>query len=95
MKYVFILLYSTLLYAQENTLDVVPWNYDIKNYKAILDISDKENINLDASCTITFDVFDLTKNESFQFGLANLNVESVTLNGVALSGNLENLNTTY
>lgn len=95
MKYVFILLYSTLLYAQENTLDVVPWNYDIKNYKAILDISDKENINLDASCTITFDVFDLTKNESFQFGLANLNVESVTLNDIALSGNLENLNTTY
>lgn len=95
MKYIFILLVSTLLYSQENTLDVVSWNYDVINYKAILDISDKEDLKLDASCTITFDVLDLTKNESFQFGLAGISLESVTLNGVALTGNLENLNTTY
>lgn len=95
MKYLLLILINIGLFAQENTVNVNDWNFDVKSYKALMDISDKENLYIDASCTITFDVLDLENNQAFQFGLANLEVENVILNGNALSGNLENTNTTY
>ena len=95
MKFLLFLIFTFCLKAQENTIDPIPWNYDVKSYKAVMDISDKANLSINGSCTITFDVLDITKNESFQFGLANLNLASISINNVAVSGNLENINTSY
>jgi aminopeptidase N len=94
MKYLLFFLFTLCVFTQENTIDVIPWNYDIISYQADLDLTDKENLFIDGSCTITFNVINLNNDIPFLIGLANLNITSLNLNGNDVLNNTTKINTT-
>ncbi len=94
MKYLLFLLFNLNVFSQENTIDVIQWNYDVSSYNAFLDLTDKENMFVSGSCTITFDVLDLQTQSPFQLGLASLNILSLKLNDVDVLSKASKENTT-
>ena len=96
MKYIILLIMMCFgLNAQENTIDVIPWNYDVLSYKADIDLTQYDKKYIDASATITFNVLDLQETASFQLGLASLNINGLVLNGESVFDKANFLNTTY